>query len=287
MAVNVGLYCGWEESFDSLMERMRRATPGLTDEYKSLRFVPHTEPHEAALIYNAWDGPVHCAPGKTYVIIFEPTDILGPDHPWLFARTHPNVGANIYSFCAGTEHRLAMGLHLVQASLTDLVPHDYQRLCSMICSSKTITPYQRKRREVMEALLQTDLPIDFYGRDMEATGNPRVKGEIRGPLKDEALQPYKYVIDFENSPLDVITDKFIDPIFAGSVPITNSTGALQVFPEGSYEYVNFEQSVPMIVWCIRKILESGKHYDGRTVVARESLTRGRLNICEWLHRRLV
>ncbi len=284
----VGIYCAWDESFDRLTYRMSLSTPGLRqNQYKSIRYVTPDEPHEYALVFNASEKPVKCLPQNTYVILFEPVEILGEDNPWLNPEKHPQSGANIFSFCGGTQYPTAYGLHLVQSSIAPdgVLPSNKEKLCSMICSDKTQTPYHRKRREVLEVLLDTDLPIDFYGRNMRSSVDPRVKGSLEHYLKNAALLPYRYVIDFENSHRDVITDKFIDPILNASIPITNSTAA-HIFPPGSYRCVDFADSVIQIVLTISKILERDMFIDEQTLKARELLTTGPMNISEWLYRKI-
>lgn len=288
----VGVYCYWDESFEDLMTRLRWMTPGLHEDncYKSLRFVPIDEAHEHALIFNASKVKLHCQHHNAFVLIFEPPEIIGDDNPWL-TRDHPQSRANIFMFSLGTVHKPAIGLHLPQATLSDpsVRPSTKQIPCSMICSDRTQTPYHRRRLEIRDALLASDLPIHFYGRGMTLDdADPRIHGEIHGKLKDEALRPYVFTIDFENSHRGVLTDKFIDPLLNGSVPITNSTGAALVFPTGSFEYVNFDSSTDGIVEQIGQIItqQDVTKYDHPVAKAKALLSRGELNICEWLHRKI-
>lgn len=285
--MRVGLYCDWNEPFNDLIFRMALTAPSLNyqGEYKSLTFVKPEEPHDFALVFNASEE-VHCKPENTYVIIFEPIEILGENNPWLDPNTHPQgPQAHIFSFCGATQYPTAYGLHLAQASLVydEYTPSRKARRCSMICSYKTYTPYHRKRREILSALKDTDLDIHFWGRGIEQD-DPRVKGEITDYLKNQALWDYSYVIDFENSPHNVLTDKFIDPILSNAVPITNSTIAHRIFPRGSFRAIDFEMSVPDIVKRITDIITEGDvSYCDLPVSAARSLIKNHLNICEWMY----
>lgn len=288
----VGVYSSWDETFEHLMERLRWATPALDDyynNYKTLHFVPATEPHDFALVFNAVNK-VSTLPKNTYVLIFEPPEIIGPSNRWLTDR-HPQASSNIFMFGGGSIHEQVLGLHIPQATLSppETLPSRKPHRCSMICSDKTVTPYQKKRREVLVALQKTGLDIHFYGRNMRTSYlDPRVEGEIDGPTKDEALRPYTFVIDFENTHRDVVTDKFIDPILNGAVPITNSTGAAKAFPSGSFEYVDFDWPVEKIVAAIGAIItqKSLTQYDKPVAQARRLVSAGPLNICEWLYRKI-
>lgn len=291
MTMRVGLYYPWmeHEPFEVLLDRMSWSTPDLVgNQYKQLLFVPPDEPHDYALVLNAVDQ-VACKLECTWVVIFEPPEILGADHPWLDQR-HPLFGANIFSFCTGSAHSVAPALHLPQATIApdDFHPSHKINLCSMICSDKKQTFYQVKRREVRDALKATDLDIHFYGRNMPLEPDPRVKGEIYGRTKDSALRSYKFCIDFENNGWDALTDKFLDPILNATVPITNSTGAPKYFLPKSHEYIDFRYPVPDIVDRIREILADPTPYvyDIPVLHARHSLTRGKHNICEWLYRHI-
>lgn len=294
--LRVAVYCNWDEPFAELMFRLRRATPGLgvDNVYKSLWFVPPEEEHRHGLVFNAVrDGDrLFCKPKDTYVIIMEPPEILGADHKWLTTQ-HPQHKAHIFMFGGGSVHEEALGLHIPQATLSPshVLPSSKQRRCSMICSDSDRTPYHKKRRQVLAALRETVLDIDFYGRGMAKDPNDsRVKGPINTPTKDYALRPYSFVIDFENTHRDVMTDKFIDPILNGCVPITNSTGAAKVFPKGSFEFMDFDWSVEQIVGAIEAVITQPAfdliRYDAPVSAAKRLVSTGSVNICEWMYQQI-
>lgn len=290
--ITVGLYCGWDEQFPDLLSRLRRATPNLYGHtYKTLRFVPPECPHTHALVLNAVSA-LQCPLENTWVVVFEPPEILGDNHPWLDSN-HPQNGAHIYSFCEGSQHPVAPALGLVQARIAPptLTPSVKPLRMSMICSDKTVTPYQVKRRDVLRALLDTDIRIMFYGRNMLQTNDERMQGELPVQDKDMGLRPYVFCIDFENSPRDVLTDKFLDPLLNATVPVTNSPAALKYFPANSYEFIDFNMSVERIVAKIVELYAQPRShlakYDAPILQARDLITYGEYNLCEWLYRQIV
>lgn len=287
----VGLYCAWDETYERLIERLKWSTPGLSfyGEYKRLRLVPSVEPHDFALVFNAAED-VKCPLENTFVIVFEPPEIIGEDNPWL-GEGHPQYGANIFMFSEETVHEPALGLHIPQATLTnpDVLPSTKRYSCSMICSDSNVTPFHAQRMAIMKALRSTDLDIHFYGRRLALTDDPRVRGEITDDTKDVALRDYAFTIDFENSARGVMTDKFSDPLLNGTIPITNSTGAVKVFPKRSYEYIGFDWPMERQIERIRSIITQDDltRYDKPVAVAKAMLSSGSVNICEWLHQRIT
>lgn len=292
---NVGLYCAWDEPFGRLLERMSWSTPDLHgSHYKDMRFVPPSYTHDYALVFNATELPVFCSPDHIFVIIFEPPEILGEDNPWLSAEKHPQAGGIISSFCTGSEHQLALGLHLPQSTIA---PRGYKPSakvlpCSMICSDKTQTPYHRKRLDIMHILMEEyDARIFFFGRGMRFNSNdPRLCGELPTQDKVAALRPYTFTIDFENTDRLALTDKFIDPILNATVPITNSRAAAMLLPDNSYEYIDFAldnyEIAERILEIITQPVAALERYDIPVLDARYQFTRGDLNICEWMYRKV-
>ena len=84
------------------------------------------------------------------------------------------------------------------------------RLCSVVCSSQTVTQGHRDRLAFVERLKHAfGDQIDFYGR-----------GSRPMPDKDEALKRYHYHIALENSVhRDYWTEKLADPLLRGCYPI--------------------------------------------------------------------
>lgn len=308
--IKVALFTNWYEPFNVLVERFGDQTPAMNNNvYKDLEFVDpeHTSTYDAAFVLNMTDQPVHCEDDMIFTLILEPPELLNNSWEFIADAKAPNRWHNAYKeqsitlphpqeernarmffFTSGTKYEQALGLGLAQTKPTDLLPSQKTKICSMICSDKLLTYWHHRRRDVLAALLSSNLPIDFYGRGMQTTVDHRVKGEIPEGKKCNALTDYRFVIDFENSEYDAITDKMFDPLFNGCVPITNSTGAAKVFPEGSFEWINFDQGVSEIVKQIAHIISQpqGTGYDDPVNEARNLLLEGPINICEWIYQRI-
>lgn len=285
MGVRAALFA-WTDDFEHLMGRIRGQTLQLTEDYryKDLQFVDHRmHEYDYALVFNYANEPIECPLTNVWVVILEPPEIIQGG-----LMPHPQAGANIYSFCSGYEWPTVLGYGITQTQYTsdEYKPSTKPKKCSMICSDKDYLPWHRKRREILHALQSTDLDIDFFGAGMELTDDPRIKGSLPLNDKSEGLQPYSFVIDFENSPYHVITDKMLDPLISGSISITNSLAAW-IFP-GAYEWVNFRYSTEDIVRQIKGLLEPQdlSMYDQPVLSAKRNIIDGPRNVCEWFYRKI-
>ncbi|HOG46625.1 MAG TPA: glycosyltransferase family 10 [Anaerolineae bacterium] len=78
-------------------------------------------------------------------------------------------------------------------------------------------PHDRSGRDRYVAELMRHLPVDSYGRCLRNRTLPHDKGR-RSKL--ETIARYKFTLAFENSiARDYVTEKFFDPLIAGSVPV--------------------------------------------------------------------
>jgi len=83
------------------------------------------------------------------------------------------------------------------------------------------------------------LPVDSYGRSL----NNRPLVEDRGvETKLEIYSRYKFTLAIENSrSRDYVTEKFFDPLTAGSVPVYFGAPNIADFAPGERSFVNVEQ----------------------------------------------
>jgi hypothetical protein len=85
-------------------------------------------------------------------------------------------------------------------------------------------------RELMRAL-----PIDSYGKFMQ---NKRIAGDTWRPSKLETIAHYKFTLAFENArDADYVTEKFYDPLVAGSVPVYLGAPNIERFAPGDHCYI--------------------------------------------------
>jgi hypothetical protein len=217
-------------------------------------------------------------------LVLEPQEILDVMYQgWQGFDTHA-AGA-YYCFTPLEGYITALGVGLPQGSPFPEPPpwHD-RKLACMIASSKTYTPHQVKRREVMARLLATDLEIDFYGRGMSGGSDERVKGEIKAGGKDPILDQYKYVIDFENSPW-ALTDKFFDPVLRGAVPITNSLAPNALGINDGHHWVKFDKSPVDIVKTVSWFLKPHMGREPSSKLQAE-VQSGKLCLANWINEKV-
>jgi len=90
------------------------------------------------------------------------------------------------------------------------------------------------RREYARELMRY-LQTDSYGNFLN---NARVQNDRGRPSKIETLRHYKFTLAFENAlARDYVTEKFFDPLVAGSVPIYLGAPNVETFAPGAHCYI--------------------------------------------------
>jgi Glycosyltransferase family 10 (fucosyltransferase) C-term len=94
------------------------------------------------------------------------------------------------------------------------------KLMSMMVSEKTSQDGHKYRHQLIQQILQTDLPIDIYGRGCQYykhLNDPRIKGEFK---ETEPYNDYHFHICIENCESNhYFSEKLINPLLAETVPI--------------------------------------------------------------------
>ena len=97
---------------------------------------------------------------------------------------------------------------------------DKPRLMSIMVSQKTNAPGHVYRHKLVQKILQSNLPIDIWGRGCQYyanTGDARLKGNF---TKYEPYAGYKFHIAIENFETNhYFSEKIINPLLLGTVPI--------------------------------------------------------------------
>ena len=124
------------------------------------------------------------------------------------------------------------------------------KLCSVVCSTKAVTPGHRRRLEFVKRL-KSELgdKVDIFGRGFRDIDD-----------KDVALADYRFHISLENSVHpDYWTEKLADPFLRGCFPIySGCQNVADYFPTGSYVKINLNRPGAAIV-RIKEVL--GGHLD--------------------------
>lgn len=150
----------------------------------------------------------------------------------------------------GVRFNLAGGPHTSVLSFDELKAGNppKTRLCSVVCSTKAVTPGHRQRLAFVKKLKEAlGDQVDVFGRGFQEVVD-----------KDEALASYRYHIALENSSHpDYWTEKLADPFLRGCFPIYAGCPNLSdYFPEGSYARIDINRPAQAIE-RIREILVSG------------------------------
>lgn len=114
-----------------------------------------------------------------------------------------------------------------------------EKFCAAFLSSDT---NMSKRKQLLYKLMSY-LPIDSYGSFMnnkilpEDTGEPYSQERVSVKLK--VISNYRFTLAFENSiSLDYVTEKFFEPLMAGSIPVYWGAPNIEEFSPGDNAYIN-------------------------------------------------
>ena len=117
----------------------------------------------------------------------------------------------------------------------------------------------KKRQELARKLLSTNIDFDMYGIDWNLN-DKRFKGYVVNKL--DALKDYEYTLSLENSPISAeITEKFIDPILCGTIPIYNGHKDIELYYPNSYEYLEYGDNVIDDIYTIINSNKTKYDYD--------------------------
>jgi len=87
--------------------------------------------------------------------------------------------------------------------------------------------------------LMRDLAVDSYGKSLR---NQRLREDRGSETKLQAIARYRFTIAFENSIThDYVTEKFFDPLKAGSVPVYLGAPNIDEFAPGERCYIDAAQ----------------------------------------------
>lgn len=285
--IKVRMFCDWDNDSKDLIDRLREQTDGFQgNDYKGIHFVSD-DSYTHAICFNFPDYDLKTPKENNIALILEPPELVDSMFRGKRNVTYNNV-RDIYSFAADRSFLSAFGLGFATApnlEYTPLLEKPY-RMC-MIASDKLMTPYHKKRQDVRKALLETDLPISFFGRGLQGD-DPRIMGEIPPMRKHEILNQFQMCIDFENSPFCVVTDKFFDPVICNTIPVTNSSILHSYVDMDSFYFTSFDLPIKEIVSEIEDILmeEPDEGKQEALLSAKKEVRSGGLCLAEWIYQRI-
>jgi len=283
----VRMFCDWDNDSAGLIDRLKMQTDGFAGhDYKGLNFVSD-DSYTHAICFNFPTYDLKTPADKNVALILEPPELVASMFSKERKMTFKNV-REIFSFAADV-YTPAFGLGF--ATVPDMTYPELlsksNRVC-MIVSNKLMTPYHHKRQKIKDALLETDLPIDFYGRGL--TGDdPRIMGEIPPMSKYAVLSRYQMCIDFENSPHCAVTDKFFDPVLCNTIPISNAAVLHSLIDQDSFHYINFDLPIKDIVeniGCIVNEWQVDQDDANALLATKKEIRSGSLCLAEWIFARV-
>lgn len=285
--IRVRMFCDWDNDSNDLISRLSQQTDGFNDGiYKGIQFVAD-DSYTHAICFNYPNYNLKSPYQNNIALLLEPPEL----EQMLFGnkakQTYTNV-RSIYSF-ASSVYKTAFGIgfatvpNMIYPSILDKP----NQIC-MIVSDKLMTPYHKARQLIRNALLQTDLPIDFYGRNLVGDDD-RIKGEIPPMQKQEVLSKYKICIDFENSPNSVITDKFFDPVLCNTMPVSNSSILNSFVDQDAFFFINFNQPIKDLLVDFEDFCEYQitKDNERALLAAKQEIRSGSMCLAEWIYQRIM
>ena len=97
-------------------------------------------------------------------------------------------------------------------------------------------PFDRSGRNDYAWALMQHLKVDSYGRCLQ---NRTLEHDEGGKTKMQTMARYRFTLAFENSiSQDYVTEKFFDPLIAGSVPIYLGAPNIADFAPGDHCFIN-------------------------------------------------
>jgi len=156
-----------------------------------------------------------------------------------------------------------------------------KRRMSLVLSHKQLSPGHMYRHELCKAILETDLPIDIYGRGSHLYTDSRVKGsfELSEPYED-----YEFSICIENYQCNhYFSEKIMNPILYETTPVYLGCRNIDAyFPN---VYVALSGQVEKDIALLKDICQSPEKYRKNVEIERKKMIRETTNLITFLHKR--
>jgi hypothetical protein len=161
---------------------------------------------------------------ENYVMLRDPKFMRHFDLTMTY-RLDSDVPATYVTYYAGAEN-------LARALRRPPQPKISEPLVNSFVSSRI---NRSGRREYLRELARY-LPMDSYGTFMR---NRTLALDLGRPSKLETIARYKFTLSFENAcGRDYVTEKFFDPLVAGSVPVYLGAPNVEDFAPGDRCFIN-------------------------------------------------
>jgi len=168
-------------------------------------------------------------------LAFEPVYFLGVTHEFVdYAKKHIGkyfIGDKFNLPEPFIEHFGYMWHSRPPAEITNKT-----KLMSIIVSEKEVAPGHRYRHELVQAIIQNNLPIDIYGRGSNKYRYDRVKGKFNDA---EPYEDYLFSICIENYVCNhYFSEKVITPLMYNCTPIYSGCRNIDGYLENVIKLTN-------------------------------------------------
>lgn len=271
----------WSESYPLHIRIIEQFAPDYERQNK-IRFVDGND-YDYLVIFNDAKGfKPNLSPSKILGFIQEP-----PDHNKYFDIDLDDWCGKTYTCADWTEYQFQIGkiykgfdnnaytapaamFYSMSGRIEDYLNYkDFNKpkKISLVMSGIRGGFYET-RHEVLKKILDSDLDIDIYGRDLNIT-DQRYKGAPQN--KAEALLPYEYSIAIENGRWKgYISEKFFDCLLCNTVPIyLGAPDLLQYFsPEVAVSLPNINDS---FIPALKSLINSKPHRNRNSAILEAKL----------------
>ena len=143
------------------------------------------------------------------------------------------------------------------------------KIMSLIVSNKRIAPGHIYRHNLIEKIIEKNLPIDIYGNGSKQYNYDFVKGPFDGEIPYEE---YKFTISIENySCNDYISEKFMSPLLHNCKPIYLGCKKIKKY-FNEKDYISLSGNVDEDIDLLIKILDSPERYYSKTFTQKNRKT---------------
>lgn len=174
-----------------------------------------SEDYTHAIIFNKAMPPLTIPKENVIGLAQEPIPFLQLNNEFIqYAQKH--IGKYYVSDKGDLPDPFIEG-HAFQCYARPILDTHKPKLMSIMVSQKMYAPGHVYRHELVRQILQTNLPIDIWGRGCYHYNDPRVKGTF---IKFEPYIGYQFHIAIENFQTNYyFSEKIIHPLLLGTIPI--------------------------------------------------------------------
>lgn len=231
--------------------------------YDKTYIFTNDEDYTHAVILNTAMPDLKVPKERVIGLAFEPPYYLGLTTQFVEYAIR-NIGRYYIGECRGLPSPFFEGYsfmtHITPPLISNLKEKGKTKWMSIIFSKKLQAPGHRYRHTLVQKILETDLPVDIYGRGCayyKSSTDPRFKGEF---TEKEPYMDYKYHIAIENFQTPrYFSEKITNPLLCECKPIyLGCTNIKEYFGENVIE---LSGNVDTDIEIIRRIYETDGEKD--------------------------